>query len=85
MSIISPTLLIFLFLIFGAGPMVVANKDTIPKRPCLVTALSTCGTSCDQPCCKQKCIDKFQEKYSDSICQFLSGSKARLCNCYHDC
>ncbi|KAG5603576.1 hypothetical protein H5410_025068 [Solanum commersonii] len=81
MSLISQTLLIFLFLIFGSGSIVVASKNA---TPCL-TYLGICGGSCDKKCCDDKCINSFQGKNPYSICQLIPGNPGRLCNCYHDC
>ncbi|CAN4122054.1 unnamed protein product [Withania somnifera] len=82
MSLISPTLLIFLFLIFGTGSTVLASKYGVP---CL-TYLGPCGSkTCDQDCCTSRCIDTFHDKHPSPVCEILPGNPGRLCNCYHDC
>ncbi|OIS96698.1 hypothetical protein A4A49_05925 [Nicotiana attenuata] len=95
MAKLSPTLCIFLLLVFAAGSRAIRDRDRdttttnahviIPNDQCM-TGFGLCSAKlCDDECCEKSCFDNFKEQNPSGICEEIPGAALRFCNCYHDC
>ncbi|CAN4124607.1 unnamed protein product [Withania somnifera] len=78
MAKLSSTLCLFLFLVFAAGAMVVANAQCRSN-------LGICGDLCDTQCCERNCFTNFKTRNPMAFCEKVPGSQVRFCNCYYYC
>lgn len=63
----------------------IASNVIVPNRKCL-SILGICGSKvCDEHCCENKCLNKFQSQNPKGACELFPGSGLVICNCYHDC